>query len=47
VGEYGINTPTYVALDNLTLAAVPEPGTAALLACGVLAGLAVRQARRR
>ena len=42
-----INTPTYVALDNLTLAAVPEPGTAALLACGVVAGLATRRARRR
>jgi hypothetical protein len=47
VGEFGINTPTYVALDNLTLAAVPEPGAAVLLACGVLTGLAVRQARRR
>ena len=29
------------------VAAVPEPGAAVLLACGVLAGLAVRQARRR
>ncbi len=47
VGEYGINTPTYVALDNLTLAAVPEPGAAVLLACGVVAGLATRRARRR
>jgi hypothetical protein len=26
-----INTPTYVALDNLTLTAVPEPGSLALL----------------
>jgi hypothetical protein len=47
VGPWGINTPTYVALDNLTLAAVPEPGTAVLLACGVVAGLATRRARRR
>lgn len=28
---WGIVTPTYVALDNLTLTAVPEPGTWALL----------------
>lgn len=47
MGEYGINTPTYVALDNLTLAAVPEPGAAVLLACGVVAGLATRWTRRR
>jgi hypothetical protein len=47
IGEWGINTPTYVALDNLTLAAVPEPSSAVLLACGVLAGLAVRRAWRR
>lgn len=47
VGPWGINTPTYVALDNLTLAAVPEPGAAVLLACGVVAGLVARWARRR
>ncbi len=35
-GEYGINTPTYVALDSLTVA-VPEPGTATLCVCGALA----------
>lgn len=29
------------------VAAVPEPGTAALLACGVVAGLAMRRARRQ
>ncbi|MEM7576170.1 MAG: DUF4465 domain-containing protein [Planctomycetota bacterium] len=28
VGNFGINTPTYLAIDNLTL--VPEPGVAAL-----------------
>jgi hypothetical protein len=30
VGSFGINTPTYVAIDNLVL--TPEPGSAALLA---------------
>jgi hypothetical protein len=32
VGQFGINTPTYVALDSLTLSPVPEPGTWAALA---------------
>ncbi len=40
VGGFGINTPTYFALDNLT--AVPEPSALALLACGGIA-LAVRR----
>ncbi|MCU0714163.1 MAG: DUF4465 domain-containing protein [Pirellula sp.] len=31
VGPFGINTPTYVALDNLALSAVPEPSSLALL----------------
>ena len=44
-GEYGINTPTYVALDSLTVA-VPEPGTATLCVCGALA-MAWSLARRR
>lgn len=30
-GPFGINTPTYVALDNLVLTAVPEPHLLALL----------------
>ncbi len=33
VGTFGINTPTYVAIDSLT--SVPEPGSGTLLACGV------------
>lgn len=41
-GQFGMNTPSYFALDDLTFAPVPEPGSAALLALG-LALLARRQ----
>jgi len=50
VGDFGINTPTYVALDALTLSPVPEPGTWALLAgaAGVVGcGGVVRRRRKR
>jgi hypothetical protein len=43
VGSFGINTPTYFAIDDLTT--VPEPGTALLVGLG-LAGLASRRGRR-
>ncbi len=54
VGPFGINTPTYVALDNLEMGSVvieevvasPEPGTVSLLGVGALA-LVVARARRR
>lgn len=39
VGGFGINTPVYVAIDNLTFTAVPEPsaiGILAMLGCGIL-----------
>jgi hypothetical protein len=40
VGEYGLNTPAYVAVDNLVLVPVPEPATLVLsllgAACAVL-----------
>jgi hypothetical protein len=34
-GQFGVNTPAYFALDGLVL--VPEPGSAALLALGLVA----------
>jgi len=37
-GQFGINTPTYAAFDNLTFSAVPEPsaGCLSLIAIGLL-----------
>ncbi len=37
VGQFGIATPTYVALDSLTLSPVPEPGNWAALAAAAAA----------
>jgi len=44
LGAFGINTPQYFAIDNLTT--IPEPGTALLLGLG-LTGLARRTRNRR
>jgi len=44
-GPFGINTPTYFALDDLDVTAVPEPSTVALLLAGGLALVSI--ARRR
>lgn len=46
VGAFGINTPTYVAMDNLLITAVPEPGSLLILGLGGIAG-AYRLRRRR
>lgn len=45
-GEFGMNTPAYVAFDDLVLTAVPEPGSLILLT-GIGLGAIVRQRRRR
>ncbi len=44
-GEIFLNTPTYFALDNLTLVAVPEPTSAMLVAAGF--GLMATRHRRK
>lgn len=35
---FGLNTPAYFAMDNLTVSAVPEPATVTLLAVAALVG---------
>ncbi len=46
VGPFGIDTPTYVAIDNLTFSAVPEPGAFALAGLVVAGALPVFRRRR-
>jgi len=43
VGVFGINTPTYVAIDDFTFTPIPEPGAGLLLGLG----LAMLGGRRR
>jgi len=45
MGAFGINTPTFVALDNLTFASVPEPGSIVLWSA--LSLMALASVRRR
>ncbi len=47
VGEFGINTPMYVAVDNLQITAVPEPAMVMALAALALGITAVEVRRRR
>ncbi len=45
VGDFGMNTPAYFAMDNLTVSAVPEPSSIVLI--GLIGGaLAMRRSRR-
>lgn len=45
VGIYGMNTPAYVAMDNLRFSAVPEPTSLALCGAIAIAGWGVRRWR--
>lgn len=45
-GAFGMNTPSYFALDNLMLA-VPEPGSLALVVAAGLAGYGAWRMRRK
>lgn len=46
-GPFGMNTPSYFALDDLSVTAVPEPATTTLLAAGLgLLGAFARRQRR-
>ena len=47
VGSFGLNTPAYFAMDNLTFAAVPEPATWVLVAAAAGAAAAARSRRGR
>jgi len=44
VGSFGLNTPAYVAIDNLSFQTVPEP-SACLLVLSAFVGLSVRRNR--
>ncbi len=43
---YLLATPAYVAMDNITVAAVPEPGSLALLGCAATAAYGFYRKRR-
>lgn len=47
VGSFGLNTPAYVAIDNLTFTAVPEPSSLLLASCVSAVVLSKRQKRKR
>jgi hypothetical protein len=46
-GSFGINTPTYVALDNLTVSAIPEPASAVGLLGGLTLAITLLRRRRQ
>ncbi len=43
-GDFGFNTPTYAAIDNITLVSVPEPTGIAFISCAFIA-LTLRRSR--
>ena len=50
VGDFGINTPTYFAMDDLAISfgavAIPEPASSGMLALGLLGALVIGAHRR-
>ncbi len=46
-GAFGINTPVYVALDQLAVSTIPEPAACTTIVGGVLFGLAALRRRRQ
>lgn len=46
-GAFGLNTPAYFAMDDLTVASVPEPSGVALAASGALVALGAWWRRRQ
>ncbi len=46
VGNFGMNTPGFFALDNLTLTAVPEPSSVVLVLCAGV-GFVCRRSKRK
>ena len=47
VGDWGMNTPSYFAMDNLQATPVPEPSTTILALTALLAALAWRRRKSR
>ena len=46
VGAFGTNTPTYFALDNLSITAVPEPTSIAMISLATIVVLFSRRKKR-
>ena len=44
-GDFGMNTPAYFAMDNLTVAAIPEPATLVLLLLSSMGLIGTRRFR--
>jgi hypothetical protein len=45
LGDYGLNTPSYMAVDNINFTTVPEPSAFALLLGAVALGCVARRRR--
>ena len=47
MSAFGLNTPAYFAMDNLTVASVPEPSTGTMIVSAAAAAVMVAARRRR